>query len=51
MRLLLNLLAIFVIGVALSIVALEWFAGCGDTYVDARGRHHMNGCLFLKVGR
>ena len=27
---------------------LVWAAGCGETYVDAKGIRHQNECLFIK---
>lgn len=26
----------------------EWAAGCGESYVDSKGKTHVNECLFLK---
>jgi hypothetical protein len=26
----------------------EWMAGCGETYVDSKGKTHQNECIFLK---
>ena len=26
----------------------EWAAGCGESYVDAKGKTHINQCLFIK---
>lgn len=26
----------------------EWMAGCGESYIDAKGVRHQNECLFLK---
>ena len=37
--------AVFVLGAA--IVMVEWFAGCGETYVDSNGKRHAHECLFL----
>jgi hypothetical protein len=28
---------------------MEWWVGCGESYVDAYGKRHMNECLFLKL--
>lgn len=34
---------------ALMVVMIsEWAAGCGESYVDAKGKTHVNECLFLK---
>ena len=37
--------AVFVIGGA--VVLVEWFSGCGETYIDAKGIRHTHECLFL----
>lgn len=29
------------------IVLLEWMAGCGETYIDAKGVRHANECIFI----
>jgi hypothetical protein len=31
----------------LAVITLEWFAGCGESYIDAKGVSHKNECLFL----
>lgn len=31
----------------LLIVIAEWFVGCGETYVDAKGERHQYECLFI----
>jgi succinate dehydrogenase/fumarate reductase cytochrome b subunit len=36
------LLAFFVVMMA------EWAAGCGETYVDSKGKTHQNECIFIK---
>jgi hypothetical protein len=30
-----------------AIVLIEWFAGCGETYVDADGVRHHYECVFI----
>ena len=30
------------------VMVAEWAAGCGETYVDAKGNRHQNECLFIK---
>lgn len=32
----------------LVLMVMEWAAGCGETYVDAKGVRHQNECLFIK---
>lgn len=54
-----NLLKRFLVWVAQALIGLaflafmvvmvsEWAAGCGESYVDAKGKTHVNECLFLK---
>jgi hypothetical protein len=37
---------VFVVGFAF--LAAEWFAGCGEHYVDAKGQTHINRCLWQR---
>ena len=30
-----------------AVMAVEWMAGCGETYIDANGVEHQNECVFL----
>jgi hypothetical protein len=30
------------------VMVAEWAAGCGETYVDAKGVRHQNECLFIR---
>lgn len=34
-----------------AVILVEWFAGCGQTYIDAKGKAHTNKCLFLSTYR
>ena len=38
--------AISVLG---AVILLEWMAGCGETYTDAKGEQHANQCIFTRV--
>ncbi len=38
-----------IFGVLVAILFMEWWVGCGESYVDAKGKRHMNECLFLKL--
>lgn len=29
------------------LVLFEWTAGCGETYIDAKGKRHPHECLFI----
>lgn len=30
-----------------AVIFAEWFVGCGETYIDSKGRRHFHECLFL----
>jgi hypothetical protein len=32
-----------------AVILLEWMAGCGETYTDAKGEQHANQCIFTRV--
>lgn len=36
-----------VIGSVLAIMVIEWMAGCGESYVDAKGITHANECIII----
>lgn len=44
-------LAQAIIGLAfiafMVLMVAEWAAGCGESYVDAKGKTHLNQCIFL----
>lgn len=44
---LIGAVATVILGVALAVFALEWMAGCGETYIDSKGIRHQNECLFF----
>lgn len=31
----------------LAVITIEWFAGCGEYYIDARGNVIPNECVFI----
>jgi len=31
----------------IAVIAIEWFAGCGETYIDANGERHAYECVFI----
>lgn len=37
--------AVFVL--AGAVVLVEWASGCGETYVDSKGKTHRHECVFL----
>ena len=36
-----------VFGVVIALFILEWWAGCGETYIDSKGVRHKHECLFI----
>ena len=30
-----------------AVMLLEWMAGCGETYIDAKGERHAYECMFI----
>lgn len=30
-----------------AVLIIEWFAGCGETYIDADGKRHAHECVFV----
>lgn len=30
-----------------AVLLIEWFAGCGETYIDANGERHAYECVFI----
>jgi hypothetical protein len=34
-------------GVVAAVLIIEWFAGCGETYIDANGVRHAYECVFI----
>lgn len=30
-----------------AVFLLEWMAGCGETYIDAKGERHAHECMFI----
>lgn len=33
----------------LAVILIEWFAGCGETYIAADGKRYTNECVFLTL--
>lgn len=46
-EMILNFLIMVVFGALLAVITIEWFAGCGEYYIDARGNVIPNECVFL----
>jgi hypothetical protein len=34
-------------GIGLAVITIEWMAGCGESYTDAKGNVHLNECVFI----
>jgi hypothetical protein len=34
-----------------AVLLVEWMAGCGETYVDAKGQRHQYECVFINFTR
>ena len=34
-----------------AVLLVEWMAGCGETYVDAKGQRHQYECVFINLNR
>jgi hypothetical protein len=32
---------------AFAVLLVEWMAGCGETYIDAKGVRHQYECVFI----
>jgi hypothetical protein len=32
-----------------AVLFLEWFVGCGETYIDANGVRHAYECMFIPL--
>jgi len=45
MEKLFNVLLALLIGTALAILMMEWFVGCGETYIDSKGERHKYACI------
>lgn len=30
-----------------AVFLIEWMAGCGETYIDAKGERHQHECVFI----
>ena len=36
------------VGSLLAVMFIEWMAGCGESYVDAKGNVHANECVIVQ---
>lgn len=37
-----------IIGIVGALILVEWMAGCGETYTDAKGVTHQETCVFVR---
>ena len=44
---LLQSIAMLTFIVLMAVLLIEWFAGCGETYIDANGVRHAYECVFI----
>ena len=44
---LLEALLVLLFSAFFALLFIEWFAGCGETYIDANGVRHQYECVFL----
>jgi len=35
------------LGAFFVLMLVEWMAGCGESYVDSKGKTHINDCVFI----
>jgi hypothetical protein len=47
-KFLIDLLLLLFCGALGAALLIEWFAGCGETYIDANGQRHAYECFFIK---
>jgi hypothetical protein len=40
-------LSMLVFAACVAVMVIEWFAGCGETYIDANGERHAYECVFI----
>ena len=43
----LTMLGTLAFTVVIAVMLLEWMAGCGETYLDAKGERHAHECMFI----
>jgi len=48
LRWLLQVAVVTGFAVLIVFVLAEWMAGCGETYIDAKGVRHTNECIIVK---
>lgn len=43
----LTMLGMAAMSLVFAVVFIEWMAGCGETYIDAKGQRHQYECVFI----
>jgi hypothetical protein len=43
----LTLLGMLAFGLMFAVLFVEFMAGCGETYIDAKGERHQYECVFI----
>jgi len=49
LRKLFEFLLLCLVAGVMAVIVLEWFAGCGESYIDSKGVSHKHECLFLDL--
>ncbi len=44
---LVNAVIAIIFGAGIAVLVLEWMAGCGEHYIDSKGRAIQHECLFI----
>ena len=47
-QILLEVMVVLALGIFMGILLVEWFAGCGETYIAADGNRYPFECVFIK---
>jgi len=47
MKALLALMVAVLVAMLWAVALIEWVAGCGETYIDAKGERHEYACVFI----
>jgi len=47
LRWLFTAVLMLIFGIGLAVITIEWMAGCGESYTDAKGNVHLNECVFI----
>ncbi len=42
-----SVVMMLIFGIFSAVLVIEWMAGCGESYTDAKGNVHLNECVFI----